>query len=341
MANIEIETSTDSVEEVQEAMGAAVEIEESPQPEATEEQPEEEKPAEVEESAEEESEKTDDEEETPEVEEKTEEKPVKKAVPQTVPRSRLNEEIRKRKDLEQQLRERREPAPKAEAPPESNEPQTFSGKPEPKIEDYLDKPDKYPDPYAALIKDHSKWTREETLAEVEANKVQESADAAKAKLVGAFNKHVETAIKERIPDYTEVVSESEVQISGLMERRIFKSPYGPDMLYALTQDPDRAAEILAMEIDDQVEAMIELESEIKAAIPAAKKPAGTPPNGGPPRKPVVPKTSSSAPPPPSRIKGAGPVPKSERELAGPEDRTGVDIEFSPELERLDRAKKKT
>ena len=340
MANIEIETSTDSVEEVQEAMGAAVEIEESPLPEATEEQPEEEKPAE--ESAEEESEKTDDEEEAPEVEEKAEEKPVKKAVPQTVPRSRLNEEIRKRKDLEQQLRERREPAAvKAEAPSESNEPQTFSGKPEPKIEDYLDKPDKYPDPYAALIKDHSKWTREETLAEVEANKVQESADAAKAKLVGAFNKHVETAIKERIPDYTEVVSESEVQISGLMERRIFKSPYGPDMLYALTQDPDRAAEILAMEIDDQVEAMIELESEIKAAIPAVKKPAGTPPNGGPPRKPVVPKTSSSAPPPPSRIKGAGPVPKSERELAGPEDRTGVDIEFSPELERLDRAKKKT
>lgn len=348
MAEIEIETSTDSVEEVREALGAEVEIEES-ESEAEEKpakpvKPSKEEKADPEESEEENEEADDEEEAEPE-------KP-KKQTPHMVSRARLNKEIARRESLERQLAERQErQKPAVEKFREENNipepPQTWSGQPEPKIEDFVNN-DKYPDPYAAHTKVHGAWVRAEVLAEVAAGRAQEAANAERNRVLGTFQKNVEKAIKERIPDYKEVVPQSTVRISGLMEKRIYKSEFGPDMLRAFAEDEDRAAEIVAMDYDDQVAAMVEFEREIKtAALKAAKKALDASDDEEeadeeePPVKKKIPgKKVSIAPLPPNRIKGGGPQPKTLEEMAGPPDRTGVDIEFNPALERAEKAKRK-
>ena len=346
--DITIETSTDTIEQVQEALGASVEIEESP----TEETETEKKPAakpskqaEAEAEPEEES-ATETEEEPEETEEPTEEKAEtatekpKKAVPATVPRSRLNQEIEKRKAAERRLAALDATPTKKE--PEATEPEarpeTFSGKPEPKIEDFLNN-EKYPDPYAALNKATAAWVREETRAEIAFDQQREKAEAARQELIGPFLEREEKTL-ERRPDYNTVVKRSQLQITGQMEMFVYDSEVGPDMLLYFVENPKEAKRIGNLRSVGQAEALIELQTKLKAEIEGDTEEGET---EEPPAKKTLPpkKTVSKAPLPPSRLKATGPGPKSERELAGPEDRTGVDIEFNPELERLERAKRQT
>lgn len=348
--SVEIESSTDTVEEVQEALGSAIEIEESPSadegeapeekettPAATEET-EEETPEAGETTTEEETEQTEEEEEA---EEKKEAKP--KAA-DTIPRSRLNKEIARRKELERQLREKSASSTEKETAPTETEPQSFSGKPEPKIEDFVSN-DKYPDPYATFTKEHGKWVREETMAEIAQQQEQQAAENERKALVANFTKAMKDTVK-RLADYNDVIEENaDVQISGPMQLRIYKSAIGPDLLYHLAKNPDEAAEIFDMDSDDQIAAMVELETRIKGEIKASHKATAgesETSESTPPKKTVPPKkVVSKAPVPPSRLKPAGPGPKSLEELAGPTDRVGVDLEFNPEYERAWKAQRKT
>ena len=117
--DVEIESSTDTVEQVQEALGSAIEIEESPSAEEAEtpaqeaEQPpakpsKEAKTEDAEEEATESGETTTEEEteQTEEEEQAEEKKEAKPKAADTIPRARLNKEIARRKDLERQLREK-------------------------------------------------------------------------------------------------------------------------------------------------------------------------------------------------------------------------------------------
>src|SRR3990167_1158669 len=347
-ADIEIESSSDTPEQVQEALGSAVEINEAPAGEETEEQS---SAAATETSEEAESEAAVAEgEETEETEEEAEHEPKEKAEAKPkakidmVSRSRLNQEIGRRKELQRQLSEKAasRTTEKAEAVSESTEPQSFSGKAEPRIEDYVNN-DKYPDPYAAFTKAHGAWVREETIAEVEHKHQQEAAENERKVLVKTFN----TAVKETVqrhPDYSDVVTDSDVQLSGLMERRIYKSPVGPDMLYHFASNPEAAEEIMSMDADDQVAAMVQLETRIKREIKASAKEAQTEESEDatavPPKKTVPPKKlASKAPLPPSRLKPNTPVPKTVQELASPVDRSGVDLDYNPEYERQRRAQR--
>ena len=191
-ADIEIESSSDTPEQVAEALGSAVEIDEAPAGEETEEQS---SAAATETSEEAESEAAVAEgEETEETEEEAEHEPKEKAEAKPkakidmVSRSRLNQEIGRRKELQRQLSEKAasRTTEKAEAVSESTEPQSFSGKAEPRIEDYVNN-DKYPDPYAAFTKAHGAWVREETIAEVEHKHQQEAAENERKALVKTFN----------------------------------------------------------------------------------------------------------------------------------------------------------
>ena len=352
--SVEIESSTDTVEEVQAALGADVEesepTEESAETE-TEPEAEAEAEAEAEPDAEEEESEADETNEEEEGESETEaepeaapkagtDKPVKKAPPTVVSRKRLNEVIAQRNRYRQLYEDVRtapaEPAAKVEDA-ESDGPESFSGQVEPRIEDYQNN-EKYPDPYAAFTKDHGAWVRAETLAEVQFNRAQEEAVTERKKLVQGFNKTVKEALP-RIPDYHERVKHSDVQISGLMERRVYKSPVGPDILVHFVDNPDEAAEISALDAEGQIEAMVELEHRFKAEIKPKANGTGT--TTGPTKRIIPPpKKKSSAPPPPTRLKNANQPPRTMQELAGPEDKQGIDIDFNPEYERAVNALKK-
>src|SRR3990167_7087301 len=329
--DVEIESSTDTVEQVQEALGSAIEIEESPSAEEAETPPakpsKEAKTEDAEEEATESGETTTEEEteQTEEEEQAEEKKEAKPKAADTIPRARLNKEIARRKDLERQLREKSASSTEKETTPTETEPQSFSGKPEPKIEDFVNN-DKYPDPYAAFTKEHGKWVREETMAEIAQQQEQRAAENERKALVGNFTKAMKDTVK-RLPDYNDVIEENaDVQISGPMRLRIYKSAIGPDLLYHLAKNPDEAADIFDMDADDQIAAMVEIETRIKGEIKTGKKTVAE--ETEPPKKTVPPKkVASKAPEPPNRLKPAGPGPKSLEELAGPTDRVGVDLEF--------------
>lgn len=344
---IEIETSTDTVEQVKEALGSAVEIEESPAEEEAEKPAA--KPAKAapkqgkEAPAEEEPEAEEGNEEEPGEEEAA--KPAKKAAP-TVPIARLNEEIRKRRALEKQLQSRNtaEEEPEEEAEPER--PQSFSGKPEPTIEEFMKDVDKF-DPEATakasagFTKAYGVWAREEARAEAAYNTQVEKVQTAHRERVAPFNERA-AVYAETDPDYADTVKGSDVKVSPYQEGFIYESEVGPQLLLYFAQNPKEAAKIGAMKEKSQSKAMLDLEAKFLADATEEgeeEEPAAETPKI--PKKTVPPKKASSAPPPTNRLKPAGPAPKTLQELAGPEDRTGVDIEFNSEYERADKARRKT
>lgn len=345
--NIVIETSSDTVEEVKAALGQSVEIEEA-QPEVKEEKPpakpKEAKPAKTPEATEGEVDETATETETEE-KEAIEEKP-KKAVPKTVPLSRLNEEIAKRKALQRQLAEKDETPKEAAEAEEPPPPQNFSGKPEPLIDAFMQGVDAY-DPVAVnkaiagYTSAHALWSRAEARAEVaheEQIKAQEVARLERTKLYRAA---LPDALKAR-PDYHDVVNDNkDVEMSQTMTNFMYDSEIGPFLLLHLIENPDALATVLAHPSErKQVRAMEELETAIAAELKGHHEEAG---EAEPPKaKPLPPKkTISQAPPPPNRLKPAGPGPKTLQELAGPTERVGVDLDFNPEYERAVKARRGT
>ncbi len=348
---IEIETSTDTVEQVKAALEPTIEIEES-QPEETEAEakpvvkPAKEAAQETETETEEETEETEEAEESAEEEEETV-KP-KKAAPPTVPRSRLNEEIRKRRDAESRLEEARRSKPAAatkEEPAEEAKPQFYCGRPKPMIKDFLDDPEKYPDPYASFGDVMGEWHADERDAKREYETRRAEAEEAREAQVAPY-KALLPAMLERRPDYLDVVKASDVQISAPMQDFCWNSKIGPDIFLHFAENPEVAGEIMAIgTIRGQGRAMDALEAELAAELgvdldeteeeqpkPKAKTKAAAPP----PKKIVT----SKAPPPIVPLKPAGKGPKTLQELAGPEDKTGIDIEFNPEYERAVKAQRR-
>lgn len=329
---IEIETSTDSVEEVKTALGSTIEIKESQQ---TEEEPAAEGTEEEgTEAAETEEETT---EETEEAE--TEETKPRKAAPKTVPLSRLSQEVNRRKALERRVEEleNRKPASTAVEVAENKAPVTYCGRQKPAIDDFTSKPDKYPDPYAAHADAVGLWYADERDAKRDAETRAAEAAAEREERTAAFRERMPAA-KELYPDYDDVCSGSTVPISFVMQDFAYASDIGPDLFYHLAANPDDAEEIMAIKTNrGQVKAMEELETSLKAELSDAKPASKTvKPVVVPPKKQV-----SKAPPPVARLKPAGTGPKTIQELAGPEDRVGIDIDFNPEYEKAVKAKRGT
>ena len=340
---VEIESSSDTVEQVKAALGAAVEIDESP----TEETETEKKPPVKEEAEEAESEEGETETEEEEAEEEEaeaeEEKPKKKAPPTHVPLSRLNEEIRRRKTLERQLAEKdSEPEPEVTAVAEVR-PQNYSGKPEPKIEDFQSDPVKYPDPYASLIKEHGAWTREEARAEMAFEQRRDAFVAKREEETKLFKESLKVTTALR-PDWDSVMkANKDVGVNTEAQAFMEESAIGSYMLLYLVEHQDELNEINSMRKRQRDAAMTELETALLAEVAElqgeevveAEKP-GVKKVTPPPKKKLI----SQTPPPANRLKPAGPGPKSLQDLAGPVDKQGIDIEFNPEYERQAKARKR-
>lgn len=345
---VTIVTSTDTVEEVKAALGDTVEIEEETPAEEEGEKPAakpakgEEEPSE-EEPAEEETPEGDEEEGEPE--EEGEAKP-KKAAPSMVPKSRLDKEIQRRKNAERRASELETPTEEEEPPLEKIDRQFYSGKPKPMLADFLKGVDKFDAEAMAVAQEkfwdtREAWADEEAAAKIEFTKAVEKAEDARAQLVEGFSERCNAFAKAE-PDYNEFVPNSKVMLDGVQEQFIYESEVGPHMLLYFVQHPKEASRISSMRMRSKSEALLTLEAKLVKRYGVEE---GTEEEEEEqpriPKKPVAAKkTASSAPVPPARIKPGGPGPRSERELAGPEDNSGVDIKFNPELERRDLERKK-
>lgn len=349
-SQVEIETN-DSVEDVKAALGPNVEIEESqPDVETEDEKPSPKTPKQAkaeplpdEDPTEDETEDEDDDEP-----EESDEEPVKKPAPTTVPRSRLNEEIRRRKDAERRLAAREdEPGDEAEPETDSKTPQYFSGEAEPEIEAFTGKVDKF-DPEAMAkatseyMKAHFTWERKEARAEASYNAQMEQFQRKQAEKVAPFVERRD-AFAEAEPEYNDVLEGAkDLLLSDYQRDFTYDSEVGPQILFYAAKHPKEFTRIRQMGPTAQSKAMIALEAKLveQYAVTEDESEEEVPVRrvaAAPIRKPIT----SKAPAPPTRLKGANPPPRTERELAGPEDRAGIDIEFNPALERAEKARRGT
>ncbi len=337
---IEIESGTDTPEQVAAAMGATIEVDEVPAKETeTEKKP----PAkeEAEEAEPEVGETETEEEETEEAEaEAEEEKPKKKAPPKQVPYSRLKEEVAKRKALERQLAAK-DDEPEAEVVAETR-PQTFCGEPEPKIEDFLSKPDEYPDPYAAFTKKNGEWVRKETRAEMLYDQRKEAFVKRREEETKLFKASEKVTLEIR-PDYSSVMkANASVEVHSEAQAFMEESTIGSYMLLYLAEHQDELSEINSMRKRARDAAMTELETTLLAEVKELRGEDAE--SEEEPEKKVTPppkkKLISKAPLPANRLKPAGPGPKTLQELAGPPDKQGIDLDFNPEYERQTKARRR-
>lgn len=342
---VEIESSSDTVEQVKAAMASTVEIEESPAEETetekkppTKEKAKEEPEPEAGETETEEEETEEETEEKPDKAEAEEEKPKKKATPTHVPLSRLNEVIRKVKTLERQLAERdEEPEPEVKTVAETK-PQTYCGRPKPTIDDFTKDPEKYPDPYATFAEAYGDWKVDESDAKREFDGRQKAVAKAREEEDALFKATVPKTL-ERRADYNDVVNGSDVMIHDDMVKFIKQSDIGPDLLLYFVEHPDEAERVRTLRSRAQSAEMFAIEATLKEefGITDEVEEEAVPPKKviPPPKKKLV----SHTPPPPNRLKPAGPGPKSLQELAGPADKQGIDIDFNPAYERAVKARR--
>ena len=193
---------------------------------------------------------------------------------------------------------------------------TFSGKPEPRFEDF----EKADDPYREYTKAHSRWAREEAVAQVRAETAARERANAERRTQVEFDERQKEAVT-LIPDYDEVLEEAvDIKASPVMQHVIYRSAVGPHLLYHLAQNPDECRRIYQLPEDRALIAMGRLEQQVESAVDAIRAAKPTSKKESP-----KPKPTSSAPEPVRPLGGSHPPAKSIRELAGPEDRIIDDV----------------
>ena len=146
---------------------------------------------------------------------------------------------------------------------------------EPKLDDF-DNFDAYIAAKAEYIADRK---INQTLTEREQRAAEERAQAAQRQTADSWNKRVSTAGAE-MPDFREVVANSDVPMTPPMAQAIMESDVGPKIAYYLATHPDEAEDIASMSPIATVRALTRIEDKLLAQ-PVARKS-----NVPPPTEPV-------------------------------------------------------
>lgn len=207
---------------------------------------------------------------------------------------------------------------------------TYSGVPEPVFENF----EKADDPYRDFIKAHSKWAKDEAVAQVRSEMAVRDQVKTDNQIGAAFDRRL-TEMLELITDYGDVLEEAtELKASPVMERVIKTSDVGPAILYHLAKNPDECKRIFALAPADALRAMGRLEAKVEIEVEALKAVNGKKGTESPKKK-----TVSSAPEPEKPIRGSEPKVKTDREMAGSSDRIVDMVKYNPEIERARNARR--
>lgn len=172
------------------------------------------------------------------------------------------------------LQERLAQYEKVQVQPSGSEPAKSTADGEPLLKDYSDF-DKY-------VKDSAKWVASQQTKDLLAQQAKQfeetNAKAAQQKSAEGWNKRVAAALKE-LPDYQEVVANTDAPMSNAMQAAIMESDKGPQLAYYLATHPDEAADINDMTPIGAVRALTRIEDGLKAkpvtATPAPIVPTGS------------------------------------------------------------------
>lgn len=202
------------------------------------------------------------------------EPPKEEPIPKGV-QKRIDRAVRQKYEAEARAKmlEERLSALEIRQQPAQPAPQAHQG--EPRLEDF----DNFDDFRRAERTYVARIAREEALAELEQRREAEKAQAAQQQTVEKWNKQVRSAVSS-IPDFEEVIANSDVPMSKTMANEIMRSDAGPSMAYYLATHPDKAEEIASMERADAIRELTRIEVKLLAQ-PVARKS-----NVPPPTEPV-------------------------------------------------------
>lgn len=220
---------------------------------------------------------------------------------------RFSELTQKRREAEaaaaaaaEEARQLREKLAQYEKPPQPAQP-----------EDAAPDPAKYQDPFE-YAKDLAEYSARKALENREKQEIQRRQQEAQEAATRSWEERVERA-KAEIPDFQEMVESSEVAVSDQVRDAIMDSDVGPQILYYLADNPEKAKSIGEMTV---AKALREL-GKIEASIEAKAKPVD--------KTPVPAKVASKAPEPITPIRGGTASPDAKISSSG--EFTGTFAEF--------------
>lgn len=129
--------------------------------------------------------------------------------------------------------------------------------------------------YDQAMRDHRVDTRvNKQLATDAEAKAKEFTEAARAAAGESYNQRV-AEVKARIPDFVDVVSKANVEISPALQEALLDSDKGPDLVYHLAKNPEEATRLNAMSTRQMDREIGRLELSIGAKPAPAAPPART------------------------------------------------------------------
>lgn len=149
------------------------------------------------------------------------------------------------------------------------------------------------DDYVEALTD---WKADQAIAKRERQQVEARQQAEFSEVVQQWSKRQETVIKA-IPDYAEIMANTEVNIAGHIHAALLESERGPEIGYYLALHPEEATRLNAMKPLAAIKRIASLEADLAAED---DEPAAVPEK----KAPELPK-KSKAPEPISPVRGVG------------------------------------
>lgn len=140
----------------------------------------------------------------------------------------------------------------------------------------------------------AKWSSDQAVKRVKAEEAERKAAEQRNQVISTWAERIKAA-KAEMPDFDDMVTSSEVQVTDAVREAILESEVGPRILYHLAENPELGKKLAGMSVTAQLREIGKLEGRFEAAAPSPS-PAPTP---------AVPKPRAAAPITPIRAAVAG------------------------------------
>ena len=135
----------------------------------------------------------------------------------------------------------------------------------------------------------AKWSSDQAVKRVKQEEAERKANETRNQVITTWAERVKAA-KAEMPDFDDMVTSSEVQVTDAVRDAILESEVGPRILYHLAETPELGKKLAGMSISSQLRESGKLEARFEAKADAQPSPAATPavnkPRAAPPITPI-------------------------------------------------------
>lgn len=141
----------------------------------------------------------------------------------------------------------------------------------------------------------AKWSSDQAVKRVKQEEAERKANETRNQVITTWAERVKAA-KAEMPDFDDMVTSSEVQVTDAVRDAILESEVGPRILYHLAENPDLGKKLAGMTVAAQLREIGKLEGRFEAKADPSPSPAPAP---------AVTKPRAAAPITPIRAVAAG------------------------------------